>query len=80
MAKCYQLTHSDYPVVRLGMGAFRISVEAVYKACTGLPLPYHQYGKPHHATYEFANTMLDRQAKSLGVNAPLNVCVIDDPS
>lgn len=68
-----QADSSDYPVVRLGMGAFRISVEAVYKACTGLPLIYHQYGKPHHASYDFANTMLDRQAKSLGVNGPLDV-------
>lgn len=55
------------------MGAFRISTEAVYKACTGLQLPYHQYGKPYRASYEFANTMLDRQAKSLGVNGPLDV-------
>lgn len=28
--------HSDYPLSRLGMGAFRIALEAVYKVCSGL--------------------------------------------
>lgn len=27
--------HSDYPLARLGMGAFRIALEAVYKVCSG---------------------------------------------
>lgn len=27
--------NSDYPLARLGMGAFRIALEAVYKVCSG---------------------------------------------
>ncbi|WOO77237.1 putative CDP-alcohol phosphatidyltransferase class-I family protein [Vanrija pseudolonga] len=71
---------SDYPVVRLGMGAFSTSCSAVYAAATGLPLPFTQYGKPHRPTYEFADKMLRRRADELrGPGAEsLNVYMIGD--
>lgn len=58
-------SRSDYPVVRLGMGAFSTSCSAVYAAATGLKLPFTQYGKPHRPTYEFADAMLHRRADEL---------------
>ncbi|KAH8081835.1 HAD-like domain-containing protein [Filobasidium floriforme] len=57
---------SDYPLPRLGQGAFRMSVETIYKATTGRDLPFVQYGKPHKATYDFAESMLRRHLKTLG--------------
>ncbi|RSH78616.1 uncharacterized protein EHS24_002345 [Apiotrichum porosum] len=70
---------SDYPVVRLGMGAFSLSIASVYKAATGLDLPFTQIGKPHHLTYEFADSMLTRHTKQLrGVDQDLNVYMIGD--
>lgn len=56
---------SDYPVVRLGMGAFSLSVASVFKAATGADLPFTQLGKPHHITYEFADRMLAARGKEL---------------
>lgn len=56
------------------MGAFSLSCSAVYKAATGLDLPFTQIGKPHRLTYEFVNSMLHRQVKELrGEDQPLNV-------
>ncbi|KAK4688998.1 hypothetical protein P7C73_g1117, partial [Tremellales sp. Uapishka_1] len=71
---------SDYPLSRFGMGAFRLSVESIYKATTGLELPYLQYGKPQKATYAFAEEMLRRDMKRLGrdPSAPLNVYMVGD--
>ena len=71
------LSLRDYPLPRLGMGAFRIALEAVYKDKTGEALPYRQFGKPHAATYAFAEKMLRRHLTSLGDNpqAPLSVSV-----
>lgn len=69
-----QLINSDYPVVRLGMGAFSLSCSAVYKAVTGLDLPFTQIGKPYKVTYDFANLMLHRRVEELrGKDQPLNV-------
>lgn len=44
------------------------------QAATGLDLPFTQIGKPHHLTYEFADSMLTRHTKQLrGVDQDLNV-------
>ncbi|KAF8583910.1 HAD-superfamily hydrolase [Ramaria rubella] len=43
---------------RLGQGAFLQAFQAVYKSVTGAYYPYTQYGKPHEATYRFAESML----------------------
>lgn len=70
---------SDYPVVRLGMGAFSLSCNSVYKAATGFDLPFTQIGKPHRVTFEFAESMLRRRVKELrGADQDLNVYMIGD--
>ncbi|WWD18993.1 TIGR01456 family HAD hydrolase [Kwoniella shandongensis] len=71
---------SDWPIPRLGQGAFRLSLEAVYKATTGLELPYKQFGKPFKATYDFSELSLRRYLSSVGRNPdiPLNVYMVGD--
>ncbi|ORY35621.1 HAD-like domain-containing protein [Naematelia encephala] len=71
---------SDYPLPRLGMGAFRIALEAIYKTLTGRDLEYTQFGKPHATTYRFAEAMLRRHLSSLGRDpeSPLNVYMVGD--
>jgi ribonucleotide monophosphatase NagD (HAD superfamily) len=73
---------SDYPLPRLGMGAFRLALEAVYKVChlkqfatdpkatTGAELPYTQFGKPYESTYTFADKMLIWILSQLGKVSP----------
>ncbi|KAF9887756.1 hypothetical protein FE257_009562 [Aspergillus nanangensis] len=43
---------------RLTQGAFRISIEAQYKAITGVDLERVVYGKPERATYTYADEVL----------------------
>jgi len=52
------LWRSEFPRPRLGQGAFREAFQAVFKALTGAPYPYVQYGKPTKPTYDFAEKML----------------------
>lgn len=71
---------SDWPIPRLGQGAFRIGLESVYKATTGLDLTYTQYGKPFKATYDFSELSLRRYLASVGRDAsvPLHVYMVGD--
>ncbi|GHJ89943.1 hypothetical protein NliqN6_6345 [Naganishia liquefaciens] len=57
---------SDYPLPRFGQGAFRLAVEQIYKATTGLDLQYTQYGKPHAVTYNFAQEMIMKHLHDIG--------------
>lgn len=43
---------------RLGMGALKASLEAVYKVLTGKNLSTTAFGKPHLGTYSFATRLL----------------------
>lgn len=48
---------------RLGMGALKASLEAVYKVLTGKELSTFAFGKPHLATYSFATRLLQQWRK-----------------
>ena len=50
---------TDYPLPRLGQGAFRTAFQAVYKALTGKEYPYVQYGKPTKETYAYAERLIE---------------------
>jgi HAD superfamily hydrolase (TIGR01456 family) len=43
---------------RIGMGALRASLEALYKAVTGMELTTIAFGKPQRGTFEFATRLL----------------------
>lgn len=56
---------------RIGMGALRASLEALYKAVTGKELTTVAFGKPQLGTYEFATRLLRQWRKEFhGINKP----------
>ncbi|KAJ5834933.1 HAD-superfamily hydrolase subfamily IIA CECR5 [Penicillium robsamsonii] len=65
---------------RLGMGALRASLEAVYTVLTGKDLNTIAFGKPQIGTYEFATRLLQKWRKdSCGIDkSPSTVYFIGD--
>lgn len=56
---------------RIGMGALRASVEALFKAVTGKELKTIAFGKPQLGTFQFATRLLQQWRKeSHGINMP----------
>lgn len=62
-------TSHDY--TRIGMGALRTSVEALYKAVTGVELNTFAFGKPQIGTFQFATRFLQQwRSDSHGIDKP----------
>lgn len=56
---------------RLGMGALRSSIEAIYKGITGKDLVSTAFGKPQLGTFQFATRLLQQWRKDThGINQP----------
>ncbi|KAL2863620.1 phosphatidyl synthase [Aspergillus lucknowensis] len=56
---------------RIGMGALRASLEALYKAVTGKELQTVAFGKPQLGTYQFATRLLRQWRKNThGIDKP----------
>lgn len=56
---------------RLGMGALRLSLEAMYHGITGKKLEATSFGKPQIGTFEFATRLLQQWRKeNSGIDAP----------
>lgn len=66
------LTRSaSHDLTRIGMGALRVSLEAMYKAVTGKELKTTAFGKPQMGTFEFATRLLQQWRKDThGINSP----------
>ncbi|KAJ6497823.1 HAD-like domain-containing protein [Mycena sanguinolenta] len=65
---------SDFERPRLGQGAFKVAFQSVFKALTGSEYPYIQFGKPTHATYNFATHVLRTYMRDLldhDIDSPL---------
>ena len=52
------LCPTEHPYPRMSQGAFRIGLEAMYKALTGVELERVVYGKPELATYKYADEVI----------------------
>ncbi|VBB76887.1 Putative protein of unknown function [Podospora comata] len=52
------LCPTEHPHPRMSQGAFRIGLEAMYKAHTGVDLERVVYGKPELATYKYADEVI----------------------
>ena len=62
---------ASHDLTRLGMGALRLSLEAMYKGVTGKELETTAFGKPQIGTFEFATRLLQRWRRDThGINAP----------
>ncbi|KAI9474286.1 MAG: HAD hydrolase [Benjaminiella poitrasii] len=70
---------TDFPAPRLGQGAFKVTLEALYKKLTGHELKSTSFGKPHSTTYQFAERVLDTLAtQPLQLQQKRNVYAIGD--
>ncbi|KAL9632954.1 MAG: hypothetical protein Q9164_004987 [Protoblastenia rupestris] len=62
---------TSHDLTRLGMGALRASLEAMYKALTGNDLISTAFGKPQIGTFQFATRLLQQWRKDTnGINKP----------
>jgi len=62
---------AGHDLTRIGMGALRVSLEAMYKAVTGKELQTTAFGKPQIGTFEFATRLLQQWRKdNYGINLP----------
>lgn len=62
---------TSHEYTRLGMGALRTSIEALYKGLTGRPLKSVAFGKPQIGTFDFATRLLQQWRKDThGINSP----------
>lgn len=52
------LCPTEHPYPRMSQGSFRIALEAMYKALTGVDLERVVYGKPELATYKYADEVI----------------------
>ena len=56
---------------RLGMGALRASLEAMFKAMTGKEMKSTAFGKPQVGTFQFATRLLQQWRKDVhGIDSP----------
>lgn len=64
---------ASHDLTRIGMGALRVSLEAMYKAVTGKELQTTAFGKPQIGTFEFATRLLQQWRKDThGIDCPPN--------
>ncbi|CAI6332276.1 unnamed protein product [Periconia digitata] len=62
---------ASHDLTRIGMGALRVSLEAMFKAVTGKELQTTAFGKPQIGTFEFATRLLQEWRKDThGIDSP----------
>ncbi|MCJ1414173.1 hypothetical protein MMC32_000498 [Xylographa parallela] len=62
---------TSHELTRIGMGALRASLEAMFKAVTGKELITTAYGKPQIGTFQFATRLLQQWRKDThGIDSP----------
>ncbi|KAK3178591.1 hypothetical protein OEA41_000728 [Lepraria neglecta] len=62
---------AEHEHTRLGMGALRTSLEAIYEGITGKKLISTAFGKPQLGTFQFATRLLQQWRKDThGINKP----------
>jgi HAD superfamily hydrolase (TIGR01456 family) len=62
---------ASHDLTRIGMGALRVSLEAMFKAVTGKDLKTTAFGKPQIGTFQFATRLLQQWRKDThGIDSP----------
>jgi len=75
------LCPTEYPYgPRMSQGTFRLGLEAMYKAITGVELERTIYGKPERATYTYADEVLSNWMEEIHAEnvLPENVYMVGD--
>ncbi|KAF7301257.1 hypothetical protein MIND_00690500 [Mycena indigotica] len=73
------LWKSDFPVNRLGQGAFKAAFQGVFEGLTGSQYPCTQFGKPTKATYDFAAHVLQERLHKMNGHAGRIYMIGDNP-
>ena len=62
---------ASHDLTRIGMGALRVSLEAMFKAVTGKELKTTAFGKPQMGTFQFATRLLQQwRMDTHGIDSP----------
>ncbi|KAK8157246.1 HAD-like domain-containing protein [Phyllosticta citrichinensis] len=62
---------TSHDLTRIGMGALRVSLEAMFKAVTGKEIQTNAFGKPQMGTFQFATRLLQQWRKDThGIDQP----------
>lgn len=62
---------TSHELTRIGMGALRASLEAMFRAVTGKEIKTTAYGKPQIGTFQFATRLLQQWRKDThGIDSP----------
>ncbi|KAF2740191.1 HAD-superfamily hydrolase [Polyplosphaeria fusca] len=62
---------TSHDLTRIGMGALRVSLEAMFQAVTGKKLETTAFGKPQIGTFQFATRLLQQWRKDThGIDSP----------
>lgn len=62
---------ASHELTRLGMGALRVSLEAMFKGVTGKDLKSTAFGKPQIGIFQFANRLLQKRRRDThGIDSP----------
>ncbi|EPX74723.1 cardiolipin synthase/hydrolase fusion protein [Schizosaccharomyces octosporus yFS286] len=70
---------NEYPLPRLGQGAFASCCEKIYHELTGKQMKFTKYGKPHKITYDYATNILEAKRKALNIpNFPKEIFMVGD--
>ncbi|KAF2244029.1 HAD-superfamily hydrolase [Trematosphaeria pertusa] len=74
------LCPTEHPIPRMSQGTFRIGLEAMYKALTGVDLERVVYGKPELATYKYADEVIASWMEQIHNDEvlPSNIYMIGD--
>jgi HAD superfamily hydrolase (TIGR01456 family) len=74
------LCPTEHPIPCMSQGTFRIALEAIYKATTGVELERVVYGKPELATYKYADEVMTCWMETIHneERLPKNIYMIGD--
>jgi HAD superfamily hydrolase (TIGR01450 family) len=74
------LCPTEHPIPRMSQGTFRMALEAIFKAITGVELERVIYGKPELATYKYADEVMTSWMDTIHNEArlPKNIYMIED--
>lgn len=62
---------TSHDLTRIGMGALRVSLEAMFKAVTGKDLKTTAFGKPQIGTFQFATQLIQQWRRDThGIDSP----------
>eukprot|EP01089_Gocevia_fonbrunei_P003552 TRINITY_DN1353_c0_g1_i6.p1 TRINITY_DN1353_c0_g1~~TRINITY_DN1353_c0_g1_i6.p1 ORF type:complete len:341 (-),score=27.37 TRINITY_DN1353_c0_g1_i6:2109-3131(-) len=70
---------AEYHLPRFAQGAFRLCLSTIFQELTGRKLEYTTLGKPNKITYDYASSLLQRNAQSKNISISRYYGLGDNP-